>query len=620
MIPSGQVSNTFDLSPIDNSIADGNQVVSIEASAPGFTNGTALISVLDDETPPVPSNPSPLDLATNVDQTTGLAWQPGFLPGGTITSDVYFGVNPTPGPGELVGSTTNQNWTLPLLAPQTTYYWQIVARWIGVAQGPVWQFTIRGVDHFSWNTIPSPQYVNAPFPVVVTAQDAFGSVVSNFTGTVNLRSPSAPLSPGKSGPFTDGVWQGSVVLSRPAANATLIADDGAGHASTSDPFDVTLTNDISIAIAADPDPVPAGTPLTYTLAVANSGAADATGVTVTNILPPNVSLVSLLPSQGDWQETNGVITAVLGSIPGGSNATVTLVVIPAIVGGTLTNAAWVSRAEVDAYPDNNAAVIETAVGPPAVSIADATVMEPDVGTTDMLFAVTLSAPSPDTVSVDYATADESALAGQDYAATNDVLVLPPGTTNASVSVSVIGGVLAASNRTFSVSLSEPTNAVAGRSQAVGIIIEAGAGDIPATVVLQPANQVAVVGDTAIFSVMANGTPPLSYQWSFNGTDVARATNSALVIAERATGRQRHLRSGGVQRVWHGVKLQRGAQCGRGARDCWPAHEPDGPTWSRSVFYGSGGGHSALGIPMEQRGNESARCDRPRVVDHKHSVE
>ena len=156
MIPSGQVSNTFDLTPIDNSIPDGNQVVAIGASAPGFTNGSAAILVLDNQTPPVPSNPMPANLATNVDAATGLAWQTGPFPGGTITYDVHFGTNPTPGPAELLGSTTNQNWTLPLLAPQTTYYWQIVARTVGVAQGPVWQFTTRGVDHFYLGPNPVP--------------------------------------------------------------------------------------------------------------------------------------------------------------------------------------------------------------------------------------------------------------------------------------------------------------------------------------------------------------------------------------------------------------------------------------------------------------------------------
>jgi uncharacterized repeat protein (TIGR01451 family) len=635
-IPSGQVSNTFDLIPIDNSIADGSQVITIEASAPGFTNGTGFISVLDDESPPTPSNPSPANLATNVDRASGLAWQPGFLLGGTITNDVYFGANPAPGPGEFVGSTINQNWTLPLLAPQTTYYWQIVARRIGVTQGPVWQFTTRGVDHFSWNTLSSPQFVNQPFSVSVTARDAYDSVVSNFTGIVSLRGLPAAPSPTNSGAFVNGVWRGGLILSKPAANESLVADDGAGHTGISDLFDAVLTNDLSITIGANPDPVPAGRSLTYALAVANSGSAVATDVTVTNILPPNVTLISILLSQGDWQETNGVIAASLGSVPGGTNATITLVVIPTTVGDTLTNIAWVSRAELDPYLDNNTAEIETKVAPPAVSIADAAITEGNVGTTDMLFAVTLSASSPETVSVNYSTASGSAHEGEDYLGTNGVLVLPPGITNAFISVAVIGDEIVESNEEFFVNLSDPTNAVPGRSQGVGTIIndddlhgrldhfswnafaspqytnvpfvvtitaasagenvvtgfdgtvtfsgssatgavtvircipivsgaftngiwsgeitlldrgnnvvlkaddgnghagfsasfEAAPFNMPATVVSPPTNQIVVRGDTVTFLVIADGTAPLSYQWSFNGTNLPDATNSLLVL-------------------------------------------------------------------------------------------
>ncbi len=635
-IPSGQVSNTFDLMPIDNAIADGNQVITIEASALGFTNATASLTVLDDETPPTPSNPLPADLATNVDQASGLAWQSGFVPGGTITNDVYFGTNPTPGPGEFAGSTTNQNWPLPLLGAQTTYYWQIVAHLTGVTQGPVWQFTTRGVDHFSWNTIPSPQYVNQPFAVTVTARDTYDSIVSNFTGIVSLRGLPAALTPTNSGAFINGVWQGSVTFSQPAAQASLVADDGAGHTGTSDLFDAVLTNDISITLTADPDPVPVGTSLTYSLMVANSGAADATSVTVSNFLPPNVTLISVLPSQGDWQETNGVITASLGLISGGTNATITLVVVPTTVGDTLTNVAVVTRAEAESYLDNNTALISTEVGPPAVSIADAVITAGITGTTDMLFSVTLSAPSPETVSVNYATASGSAVEGQDYLGTNGVLVLPPGVTNASISVAVIGDSSIQTNELFFLNLSEPTNAVLGRSQAVGTIINnnsargrldhfawspfaslqytnvpfavtitaadaggnvvtgfvgtvalsvvSGAGavpanqltpavsdpftngvwsgeitmlqrgndvqikaddgnghvgysapfnaapfDMPAIVLSPPTSQAVPSGEAVLFSVIADGTPPLSYQWSFNGTNLLDATNSVLVI-------------------------------------------------------------------------------------------
>jgi hypothetical protein len=63
-------------------------------------------------------------------------------PAGVFSNDVYFGTNSTPGPTEFQGSTTNTTWPLPLLAPQTTYYWQVVAHnGDATTTGPVWQFT-----------------------------------------------------------------------------------------------------------------------------------------------------------------------------------------------------------------------------------------------------------------------------------------------------------------------------------------------------------------------------------------------------------------------------------------------------------------------------------------------
>jgi hypothetical protein len=46
---------------------------------------------------------------------------------------------------------------------------------------------------------------------------------------------------------------------------------------------------------------------------------------------------------------------------------------------------------------------------------------------------------------------------------------------------------------------------------------------------QPTNQTVLVGGSANFGVMASGTAPLSYQWSFNGTNIINATNTMLAL-------------------------------------------------------------------------------------------
>ena len=46
---------------------------------------------------------------------------------------------------------------------------------------------------------------------------------------------------------------------------------------------------------------------------------------------------------------------------------------------------------------------------------------------------------------------------------------------------------------------------------------------------QPTNETVVVGQSASFSVLAAGTSPFSYQWSFDTTNIAGATNATLTL-------------------------------------------------------------------------------------------
>ncbi|MFM2083178.1 MAG: hypothetical protein RL380_1869, partial [Verrucomicrobiota bacterium] len=47
------------------------------------------------------------------------------------------------------------------------------------------------------------------------------------------------------------------------------------------------------------------------------------------------------------------------------------------------------------------------------------------------------------------------------------------------------------------------------------------------IVTQPTNQTNTVGQTAMFTVNASGSQPLTYQWNFNGTNLLNATNATL---------------------------------------------------------------------------------------------
>src|SRR6266545_1400380 len=73
---------------------------------------------------------------------------------------------------------------------------------------------------------------------------------------------------------------------------------------------------------------------------------------------------------------------------------------------------------------------------PELSIDDVTVVEGDTGAVTASFTVALSVVSDQTVTVDFATADDTATAADDYLSVGSTLVFDPGQTTQSVSVSV----------------------------------------------------------------------------------------------------------------------------------------------------------------------------------------
>lgn len=108
--------------------------------------------------------------------------------------------------------------------------------------------------------------------------------------------------------------------------------------------------------------------------------------------------------------------------------------------------------------------------PPAASIADAVGFEGDVANNNTFFTITLSAPSAHTVTVDYATAVNTASAS-DFVSTSGTITFAPGQTALQITVPIAPDRLNESNETYFVNLSNPTNATLNDAQAVGTIID-----------------------------------------------------------------------------------------------------------------------------------------------------
>ena len=86
--------------------------------------------------------------------------------------------------------------------------------------------------------------------------------------------------------------------------------------------------------------------------------------------------------------------------------------------------------------------------PPSLSVADATVTEGNSGTSDLAFTVTLSAAATSPVTVAYATANGTATAGSDYAASAGTLTFAAGETSKVVHVQVTGDSVVEANETL----------------------------------------------------------------------------------------------------------------------------------------------------------------------------
>jgi uncharacterized repeat protein (TIGR01451 family) len=122
---------------------------------------------------------------------------------------------------------------------------------------------------------------------------------------------------------------------------------------------IAPTADLALGLSDAPDPVLTSHNLTYTLTVTNLGPATATGVALSDVLPPGVNIVSVVPAGFTFDGTT-ITFPNLGSLASGASLSATIIVSP-FVGGTITNSATCSAGVTDPFKLNNTASVKTDV-------------------------------------------------------------------------------------------------------------------------------------------------------------------------------------------------------------------------------------------------------------------
>ena len=190
-----------------------------------------------------------------------------------------------------------------------------------------------------------------------------------------------------------------------------------------------------------------------------------------------------------------------------------------------------------------AKIIKVGADLPAVSVTGTSVTEGPVGSTvNATFTVTLARASAKTVTVNFATADGTALAGTNYVAQTGTVTFPPLSTTQTITVPIINDGVLDPNELFTVNLSAPVNAVVGIGTAQGLIR-----DHNALPVLQ------IKGTTIV--KQDSGTPPANFVVTLSSPSATPVTVAYSTADGTATAPRDYVAQAGTLTFNPGVTQQ-----------------------------------------------------------------
>jgi uncharacterized repeat protein (TIGR01451 family) len=192
--------------------------------------------------------------------------------------------------------------------------------------------------------------------------------------TVNTANNSVTVIPGNG----DGTFGTPVDLATGSAPAGVttddVNDDGGDDILTANASGVSVllqqAPDVGVTLTASSPTATINTNLTYTAVVTNNGPGTATGVTLDDSLPANVTLVSATSTQGsvDTSSTTDVDVS-FGDLASGASATVTIIVQPTQYGISSNSVSISSDSNDPNYSNNDASTDTPVVGATGAEVA-----------------------------------------------------------------------------------------------------------------------------------------------------------------------------------------------------------------------------------------------------------
>ncbi|MFK7736190.1 MAG: SdrD B-like domain-containing protein [Pirellulaceae bacterium] len=197
------------------------------------------------------------------------------------------------------------------------------------------------------DTLPAGVTFTSATSTQGTATNAGGVVTADIGALASGASATVTINVG-----VDSTTTGTI-NNTASVTATETETDTSNN-SVTEPTTVNTSVDLALTKTESTDTVATGSALAYTILVTNNGPSTATGVTVTDTLPSELSFDSASTTQGTTTNNGSVVTADVGTLGPGETATVTInTTVIATTDGIITNTASVAAAEAETVTTNN---------------------------------------------------------------------------------------------------------------------------------------------------------------------------------------------------------------------------------------------------------------------------